>query len=155
MNDRKIQGLVAALGLAAMLAGGAAGAEPALWSVSGRENTVYIYGSVHVLPRGGFAIDGKLAEAWKDVEKICLEIDSDALGDEEMQRLTLTRAIDAEGRDLFALLGPDVERAKSAAAEAGVPLEAFAQFEPWFAGMMLSVMALQQHGFDIEHGVEN
>lgn len=154
MNDRKFRGVLSALGTAAMLTAGAANAEPALWSVNGRENTVYIYGSVHVLPQGGFAIDGKLAEAWKDAEKVCLEIDSGAVSDQEMQQLTLARVMDPEGRDLFALLGPDVERAKSAAAEAGVQLEPLAQFEPWFAGMMLSIMALQQHGFDIEHGVE-
>ena len=155
MNDRKFRGVLTALGTAAILASGSASAEPALWSVSGREATVYIYGSVHVLPQGGFAIDGKLAEAWKDAEKVCLEIDSDALTDEQMQQLTIARAMDPEGRDLFTLLGPEVDRARSAASGAGVPLEPLAQFEPWFAGMMLSIMALQQHGFDIEHGVEN
>jgi uncharacterized protein YbaP (TraB family) len=149
MNDRKIRGGLAALGTLALLACASASAEPALWSVNGRENTVYIYGSVHVLPQGGFAIDGKLAEAWKDAEKVCLEIDSDAVSEQEMQRVTLARAMDPEGRDLFALLGPDLDRARAAATGAGV------QLEPMVAGMMISVMALQQHGFDIEHGVEN
>ena len=155
MNDGKFRRVLALLAAAAAMASGAAGAEPALWSVSGRDNTVYLFGSVHVLPQGGFAIEGKLADAWKDAEKLCLEIDSGALSDEEMQRITLARAVDPEGRDLFALLGPELERAQAAAAAAGVPLEALLQFEPWFAGMMLSVMALQAHGFDIEHGVEN
>jgi uncharacterized protein YbaP (TraB family) len=155
MDDRRFWSLLAALGIATLLACGSASAEPTLWSVSGRENTVYIYGSVHVLPQGGFAIDGKLAEAWKDAEKVCLEIDSDAVSDQEMQQVTLARAMDPDGRDLFTLLGPDLDRAKAAAADAGVPLEPMAPFEPWFAGMMISVMALQQHGFDIEHGVEN
>ena len=58
--------MLAALGTATLLACVGASAEPTLWSVSGRENTVYIFGSVHVLPQGGFAIDGKMAEAWKD-----------------------------------------------------------------------------------------
>ena len=155
MDDRKFRGGLAALGTLALLACASTSAEPALWSVNGRENTVYIYGSVHVLPQGGFAIDGKLAEAWKDAEKVCLEIDSDAVSEQEMQRVTLARAMDPEGRDLFALLGPDLDRARAAATGAGVQLEPMAPFEPWFAGMMISVMALQQHGFDIEHGVEN
>jgi uncharacterized protein len=143
-----------ALALAAVAASGAAAAEPALWSVSGRDNTVYLYGSVHILPEGGFAIDGKLAEAWKNAEKICMEIDSGAIDEAEMQRITISRVVDPDGRDLFTLLGPDAEKAKSSAAAAGMPLEPLAQFEPWFAGMMLSILALQQHGYDIEHGVE-
>ena len=27
-------------------------------------------------------------------------------------------------------------------------------FEPWFAGLTVSVMALQAHGYDVQHGVE-
>jgi uncharacterized protein YbaP (TraB family) len=107
-----------------------------------------------MLPEGGFAIDGPLAEALADAEKVCLEIDLGAVDEVEMQRLTLARVIDPQGRDLFTLLGPDADKAKAAATAAGLPLEPLAQFEPWFAGMMLSLLALQQHGFDIENGVE-
>ena len=53
------------------------------------------------------------------------------------------------------LLGPDADRAQATRPRGrACRLEPLAQFEPWFAGMMLSIMALQQHGFDIEHGVE-
>jgi uncharacterized protein YbaP (TraB family) len=139
---------------AALMASASVAAEPALWTVSGGNNTVYLFGSVHMLPEGGFTIDGRLAEALADAEKVCLEIDLGAVDEVEMQRLTLARVIDPEGRDLFTLLGPDADKVKAAADAAGLPLEPLAQFEPWFAGMMLSLLALQQHGFDIENGVE-
>jgi uncharacterized protein YbaP (TraB family) len=139
---------------AALVASASVAAEPALWTVSGGNNTVYLFGSVHMLPEGGFSIDGRLAEALADAGKVCLEIDLGAVDEVEMQRLTLARVIDPEGRDLFTLLGPDADRVKAAADAAGLPLEPLAQFEPWFAGMMLSLLALQQHGFDIENGVE-
>ena len=139
---------------AAVMASGSVAAEPALWTVSGGGSTVYLFGSVHMLPEGGFAIEGPLAEALAEAEKVCLEIDLGAVDELEMQRLTLARVIDPQGRDLFTLLGPDADKAKAAAAAAGLPLEPLAQFEPWFAGMMLSLLALQQHGFDVENGVE-
>jgi uncharacterized protein YbaP (TraB family) len=139
---------------AALMASASVAAEPALWTVSGGNNTVYLFGSVHMLPEGGFSIDGRLAEALADAGKVCLEIDLGAVDELEMQRLTLARVIDPEGRDLFTLLGPAADRVKAAADAAGLPLEPLAQFEPWFAGMMLSLLALQQHGFDIENGVE-
>lgn len=155
MIERHLRRIGAAFALAAAaLAGGNAAADPIVWTVSGGNSTVYLFGSVHMLPEGGFTIDGKLAEALNDADKVCLEIDLGAVDDAEMQRLTLARVIDPQGRDLFTLLGPDAEKTKSAAAAAGLPLEPLAQFEPWFAGMMLSLLALQQHGFDIENGVE-
>jgi uncharacterized protein YbaP (TraB family) len=155
MLERLPQRLAAALVLTlAWLAAGDAGAEPALWAVTGHSNTVWLFGSVHLLPKGGFAIDGALAEALEDAESVCLEIDSSGLDPAETMSLTLARAIDPEGRDLFELLGDDAGRARASAAAAGIDLAPFAPFEPWFAGLTVSVMALQQHGYDVEHGVE-
>lgn len=155
MVERRLKSLGVAVAMtAAVVASGSVAAEPALWTVSGSSNTVYLFGSVHMLPEGGFTIDGALAEALADAEKVCLEIDLGAVDEVEMQRLTLARVIDPQGRDLFTLLGADADKVKAAADAAGLPLEPLAQFEPWFAGMMLSLLTLQQHGFDIENGVE-
>jgi uncharacterized protein YbaP (TraB family) len=141
---------VAVLGLAAA----AAQARPALWEVEGRANRVFLFGSVHVLPQGGFAIEGPLADAFSEAETVCLEVDTSRIPESEITALTLARAIDPEGRTLFDLLGADADRARTMAAMAGVELAPFAQFEPWFVGLTVALVALQQHGYDIEHGVE-
>jgi uncharacterized protein len=155
MRDSDRMGLLAAaLAVSAMFASAGAGAEPALWEVSGRDNTVYLFGSVHLLPEGGFTIGGALAEALDDAERVCLELDPDAETDMEKTSLTLARAIDPEGRSLFDLLGDDADRVRDSAAAADIDLAPFAAFEPWFAGLTVSLMALQMHGFDVEHGVE-
>ena len=139
---------------AAALAAGGARAEPALWEVTGGESTVWLFGSVHLLPEGGFTIGDELADALDDAERICLEIDTGAQDEAATAAVTLARAIDPEGRDLFELLGSDADEVRAAAEDADVPLEALAMFEPWFAGLTVSVMALQAHGYDVQHGVE-
>jgi uncharacterized protein YbaP (TraB family) len=149
----RLGALAVAAGLAA-LAAGSARAEPALWEVTGGESSVWLFGSVHLLPEGGFAIGGPLADALAEAERVCMEIDPDAHDEMATASLTMARAVDPEGRDLFELLGPDADSVRSAAEDAGVPLEALAMFEPWFAGLTVSVMALQAHGYDVEHGVE-
>lgn len=131
-----------------------AGAGPALWSVSDEDNTIYLFGSVHVLPQGGFRIEGPLAEAWRDVQSVCLEIDSSATSPEEMTGITLARAVDPDGRSLFDLLGADAADIRERAARAGVDLAPYAPFEPWFVGIAVTLAALQQHGFQPDHGVE-
>lgn len=142
------------LALLASLLFGSAHAEPAMWAIAGGHNTVYLFGSVHLLPEGGFAIDGALAEAYSDAERVCFEVDSSKLDEATTTSITLARAIDPEGRNLFELLGSDADRVRAGAAAAGIDIAPFAPFEPWFAGLTISVMALQQHGFDVEHGVE-
>lgn len=129
-------------------------AEPALWIVTGGNSTVYLFGSVHLLPEGGFTVRGALAEALTDADRVCLEVDPGATDEAATAAITLSRAIDPEGRDLFELLGGDADRVRARADDAGVPLESLAMFEPWFAGLMVSVLALQSHGYDAQHGVE-
>ncbi len=122
--------------------------------MTGGESTVWLFGSVHLLPEGGFTIGDALADALDGAERVCLEIDTGAADEASMAAVTLARAVDPEGRDLFELLGPDAGRVREAAEDAEVPLEALAMFEPWFAGLTVSVMALQAHGYDVQHGVE-
>jgi len=150
MTDR----CVALLALLAMSAIAPAQAQPATWSVSAGGNTVYLFGSVHVLPDGGFSIADDLDRAYRDAAEVCFEIDSSALDPSETAALTLARAIDPDGRSLSDLLGPDAERARTHAAAAGIDLAQFERFEPWFAGLTISLLALRQHGYDVEHGVE-
>ena len=155
MHDKWRTGFLAAVcAVPAMLLAAGARAEPALWEVQGRGNTVYLFGSVHLLPKGGFTIGGALAEALGEAERVCLELDPDAETDAQKASLTLARAIDPDGRSLFDLLGDDADRVQERAATAGIDLAPFAAFEPWFAGLTVSLMALQTHGFDVEHGVE-
>ncbi|HEY5558555.1 MAG TPA: TraB/GumN family protein [Steroidobacteraceae bacterium] len=140
--------------LLAVLVLGNAHAEPAMWAVAGAKNTVYLFGSVHLLPEGGFTIDGALAEAYHGAEQVCFEVDSSQLDEATTTTITLARAIDPEGRNLFELLGSAADRVRAGAAAAGIDIAPFAPFEPWFAGLAISVMALQEHGYDVEHGVE-
>jgi uncharacterized protein YbaP (TraB family) len=152
-DGNRLGALTVVAGLAA-LAAAPAQAEPALWEVTGGESSVWLFGSVHLLPEGGFSIAGPLEEALEEAERVCMEIDPDAQDEMATTSLTMARAVDPDGRDLFELLGPDADGVRSAAEDAGVPLEALAMFEPWFAGLTVSVMALQAHGYDVEHGVE-
>jgi len=140
--------------VAVLLPIGIAAADPAVWAVTGRNNTVYLFGSVHLLPAGGFGIEGELAEAYRDAEVLCLEVDIGALTPAKTVSVTLARAIDPAGRGLFDLAGPSADRVREAAAAAKFDLTPFEIFEPWFVGISVSVMALQQHGYVADHGVE-
>jgi uncharacterized protein YbaP (TraB family) len=153
MNMRDLRGLLLALAAAAGIVTPAA-AEPALWEVTGGESTMWIFGSVHLLPEGGFALGDSLGDAIGAAERVCLEIDPDAQDEAQTASVTLARAVDPQGRDLFALLGSDADAVREAAGSAQVPLEALAMFEPWFAGLSVSLMAIQARGYDAQHGVE-
>jgi hypothetical protein len=142
------------IALLALFILGPAQAEPATWSVTRGGNTVHLFGSVHLLPEGGFAIAGDLERAYREAAQVCFEVDTSTLDPAQTTAITLARAVDPDRRDLFQLLGPAAARAKASAQAAGIDLAQFAPFEPWFAGLTITLLALQQHGYDVEHGVE-
>lgn len=143
------------LALAAMLLPfGMAAADPTVWAVSGKSNTVYLFGSVHLLPEGGFVIAGELEQAYRDAERVCFEVDIGAMTPDTTLSITLARAVDPDGRGLFDLLGSSASQVQEAAAAAEVDLAPYELFEPWFVGISVSVMALQQHGYVADNGVE-
>jgi uncharacterized protein len=154
MIDRRGPGIAAGVLSLAWLGAVGAQAEPVVWRIDGGDNEVYLFGSVHLLPEGGFIVDGALAEALERADRVCLELDPAAHNEAETLSLTLARAVDPEGRSLFDLLGPDADEVRERADDAGIDLAQLAMFEPWFAGMSVSLMALQRHGFDGKHGVE-
>jgi uncharacterized protein YbaP (TraB family) len=139
---------------ALLLPFGAASADPALWSVKGKSNTVYLFGSVHLLQQGGFAIGGELERAYRHARMVCFEVDIGSLTPETTISVTLQRAIDPNGRGLYDLLGASAPRVREAAADAEFDLTPFELFEPWFAGISVSVMALQKKGYSADQGVE-
>jgi len=127
---------------------------PSLWLVAGRTNTVYLFGSIHLLRPGEFEFAGGIAEAYADAERRWCEVDRDALSPAESAAVTAARAIDPDGRALQELLGGDAEQAGRSAEAIGIDLALLAPFEPWFAALSVTAMTLMRDGLSAEAGVE-
>jgi uncharacterized protein YbaP (TraB family) len=128
--------------------------EPALWQVPGERNTVYLFGSVHLLRDGEFRLEGAIADAYEDAEAVFLEVDMDDLSPAQAAAATAALAIDSEGRGLFELMGPDAGVVRERAAAAGIDLTLLASVEPWFAGLTVVTLSLAREGFSAGAGVE-
>lgn len=127
---------------------------PALWAVAGRSNTVFLFGSVHLLRAGDYRLEGALADAYEAAEALYLEVDLDALSPVEVAAATAARAMDPAGRTLFELLGPDAALARERARQAGIDLAPLGAFEPWFAGLTVVALALAEQGYSAGDGIE-
>ncbi|MCX7863625.1 MAG: TraB/GumN family protein [Novosphingobium sp.] len=130
-----------------------AGARPALWKVADEDTTIYILGTVHVLPGGIDWFGGLIEQAFNSSQLLVTEITG---GDPlEMQALVMDKAMLKGGQTLRELLSPQQREAYEAAlAGMGIPLAAFDRFEPWYVSVSLSTLPLMREGFAGEHGVE-
>lgn len=128
---------------------------PALWKVADEDTTIYLFGTVHVLPQGIEWYDATIEQALTGSDIIVTEIPMDKASEAQLQQLTITKGMLPQGTTLRSLLNPEQTIVYEAAlAKLGAPAEAFDPFKPWLAGLTLSLLPLMQQGYDPSAGVE-
>ncbi len=142
-------------GHAAAPAAAPAGKGPALWKVADADTTIYLFGTVHVLPQGLEWYDAPIAEALGASQTIVTEIPMDAGSQAELQQLTQAKGLLPAGTTLRSLLDADESATYTTAmGKIGIPVEAFDPLKPWLAGLTFAILPLMQQGYDPNSGVE-
>ena len=128
-------------------------AGPALWQVSDEDTTIYLFGTVHALPKDKNWFDGRIERAFSASDELVTEVDITDLA-------SSTQALQAqgllpEGQSLRAMMMPeDREEYEMALVSLGIPVETLDRYEPWLAAMTLALLPLLRSGYDTQSGVE-
>lgn len=135
-------------------AGPSATRGPALWAVKDADTTIYLFGTIHMLPEGLEWMVPPIAKAFDASDTLVLEV----LGTTDPKVTTpiilemgytpglppLAERVSADERDELA----------AAITHAGVPPQALDAMETWLATMSLSTARIQKLGYGVEGGVE-
>jgi uncharacterized protein YbaP (TraB family) len=125
-----------------------------LWTVKGKTNTVYLLGSVHFLSPAE-QLPSVVDQAYRDSEKLVMEIDMDDLDPKVVQQLTVDLGLLPSNETLQSKLGPQVYAQVAKQAQAvGLDPGLLSRLRPWFAALTLVQLNLKQMGLDAESGVE-
>ena len=131
-----------------------ASAKPLLWSVKQGDTTIYLFGTVHLLPSDTDWMSGKLDDALNRSKRLSIElIDDDPV---TMQLLVMKYGLDASHPLSQKLHAADREKLKLAATEAKLPNgeQTLEPMRPWLAALVLTVTPLVQAGMDPSQGVD-
>lgn len=130
-------------------------ASPALWKVADEDTTIYLFGTVHALPSDVNWYSSTIANALASSDSIVTEIEVGGQTSGQMQQLVNERGVLSPGSSLRGLLDEDQAAIYDLAlGKLGVPAQAFDRFEPWYVGMLMSMLPLLQQGYSPEDGVE-
>ncbi|MFY8194505.1 TraB/GumN family protein [Novosphingobium sp. B1] len=125
--------------------------KPALWKVADEDTTIYLFGTIHALPKGLTWLDGPLQQALDSSSELVTEI-PEAAG--EQQKAVMAIGL-LKGETLRSLMSETDRTAYEALlARLKIPAEAFDQLEPWLAGITLGVMPYAMAGYGAESGAE-
>jgi uncharacterized protein len=141
-----------ALSLFGCLAAHAAGP---VWAIHGAHNTVYLAGSVHVLPENDSALPAAFDRAYKDSTKLVMEVDLAKLDPMEAGSWMAEHGTLPPGTHLRSVVGEQTyARVSATASQLGLPMVALDHQAPWMVGIELSEQAYEHAGFSGEQGVE-
>ncbi len=141
-----------ALSLFGCLSANAAGP---VWAIHGAHNTVYLAGSVHVLPDGDSKLPPAFDKAYADSGKVVMEMDLAKLDQMEAASWMAEHGTLAPGERLRNLVGDRTyARVAQVAPPLGLPMTMVDHQTPWLVGIEISEKAYEQAGFGADQGVE-
>jgi len=132
----------------------AVAAGPALWRVSDDDTTLYLFGTVHVLPPGTRWRTPALDKALDGSKAVYFETDvePDAAA---MTGLVVKLGMYPIGQKLTDQLSPEQTAALTAVCESlDVPLSQIQPMRPWLAATLISERLITSAGYDPASGVE-
>jgi uncharacterized protein YbaP (TraB family) len=126
---------------------------PALWKVVDADTTIYLFGTVHALPKGKEWFDGRIERAFAASDEMITEVD---LSDQTASAQAMQSAgMLPEGTSLRGLMTPENrQQFEAALVGLGLPVESLDRMEPWMATLTMSLLPLLRQGYQTESGVE-
>lgn len=163
----RLSGILAACCVALLLCAMSAPAHaeppvPLLWKVSDADNSVYLLGSFHLLKPGDYPLSKDVDAAFADAESLVFEIPPEQIASPGLAMQMSQAALRKDGTSLDSELSPALV-AKLKAWEAGhapglqkmgLPPQALQMFQPWFVGLVISMVQMGDDGLDPRLGLD-
>ena len=124
-----------------------------IWKATRDGNTLYLLGSVHLLRPEAHPLPDALYRAFDGAGVVAFELD---LGrQEEVAAAMIQRGMYTDGRKLQDILPFDLlAELERRIGGMGIPFQAFEAMKPWFAGLALSGLLMQQAGYQADAGID-
>ncbi len=124
-----------------------------MWVVRDSDTTIYLFGTVHILPKNIRWFTGDIKKAYDESKEVTLEILNPDVATQ--QTIIAKRSIDPDGPPLTKKLSNEsADSYKKLLAKEGIPVANFEAYDPWFVALNLGVLPLLKAGLDPKDGVE-
>lgn len=122
-------------------------AQTSVWQITKDNQTLYLAGTVHLLPPAEFPLPEPFLKAYAQAEKIVFEADVRQLSQPEGMQVLMRHARYQDGKTLQQVLSEDTYQVlQQQAALLGVDVAPLAQFKPDFVLLTLMQVAMQRAG---------
>lgn len=128
---------------------------PALWKVADDDTTIYLFGTIHALPKDVDWYSETIASALDASDALVTEIYVPKGSESQIQQTFAAKGTLPTGASLRDMLSKaDRQTFEDALTALKLPAQTFDRQEPWLAAVTLSLMPLLLNGYSPQQGVE-
>ena len=132
-----------------------AAAKPALWKIADKDTTIYLFGTIHLLPKGTEWRTAKFNAAAASSSELVVETVIDEANPQSAVMAMMKLAVSPNLPPILDRVAPDKRAALAAViARSGMPAGILDKLETWAAGMILLGVTFKDLGLDPNSGVE-
>lgn len=152
---RTAAAIAAASALFSPLAAKAPVAKPALWKVADKDTTIYLFGTIHLLPAGTQWRTAKFNQAAASSSSLVVETVIDETNPAAAIGAMMKLAVSPNLPPILDRVAPDKRAALAAMiARSGMPAGVLDKLETWAGGMILLGITFKDLGLEANSGVE-
>jgi len=130
-------------------------AKPALWKIADKDTTIYLFGTIHLLPKGTEWRTAKFNQATASSSSLVVETVIDEANPQAAVMTMMKLAISPNLPPILNRVSPDKRAALAAViARSGMPVVVLDKLETWAAGMILIGVTFKDLGLEPNSGVE-
>ncbi len=127
-----------------------------VWALSGKTNTVYLAGSIHLLREADHPLPETYERAFKDSQVMVVEVDEKQMTNPSAMAGMIKKARYPKGESIQNHLSPETLEVIGAAEEnVAATIQTMSAYRPWFVAMTLTMAELSKMGVTPAHGVES
>ncbi len=131
------------------------GSKSTLWQVKGSHNSVYLLGSIHVLPASAYPLHPALQQAFNNSQRVVFEVDLNAVSQQAVLREFEEVGLYPPGDNLEHHVSPEtIKLVKEVLARLGISYKKARQFKPALLGELITSRYTELSGFREDLGVD-
>jgi uncharacterized protein len=126
-----------------------------VWVIHGPHSTLYLAGSIHLLPSQNSTLPAGFDRAYADSNRLVMELDMAKIDPMAIAGWMTEHGTLPQGQTLRSVVGDSrYARVSSTASTLGAPLEVLDGQAPWVVSLELADLEYMHEGFDPQQGVE-
>lgn len=133
----------------------ATGSKSTLWQVKGSHNSVYLLGSIHVLPASAYPLHPALQQAFNNSQRVVFEVDLNTVSQEAVLREFEEVGLYPPGDNLEHHVSPETMKlVKEVLEQLGISYKKARRFKPALLGELITSRYTELAGFREDLGVD-